>query len=401
MYKANLGALAVGAFSILATAWSGAAAGADISSTPAAAGDLVEIVVTAQKRSERLQDIPLSVSAVTEQSLKNQGITQFTDLVSREPGLHLSEDNTQSTFTIRGISSSTSADTTSATAGIYIDDFPLYDTWFRFASPDIHLFDVERVEVLRGPQGTLYGATSLSGSVRIITNKPDLDAFGASFEGTGSSTDGGKGNYEANGMVNIPLIDGKLGLRAVAYARGEGGYVDNLFRGSNVNGAQSYGGRFFLDGHPSDDWNILWSVFIQHDVHDDQDGTYYYPPPGSDYSDFNSVLPTRVQSDLFVSTLAVDKKLGADDLNVTATVGYDQSQNVGDGTPISAALGFPIPTPFAQPSHAHNDTLEARYTSDASQDLRYIVGFYYNTRYRTLQQDAAQPALAPVFGTST
>lgn len=401
MIKTNLGMLAIGAVTTLAAAWSGAAASADFSGTAAVPTDLVEIVVTAQKRSERLQDIPLSVSAVTEQSLKNQGITQFTDLVSREPGLHLSEDNTQSTFTIRGISSSTSADTTSATAGIYIDDFPLYDTWFRFASPDIHLFDVERVEVLRGPQGTLYGATSLSGSVRIITNKPDLDSFGASFEGTGSSTDGGKGNYEANGMVNIPLIDGKLGLRAVAYARGEGGYVDNLFRGSNVNGAQSYGGRLFLDGHPSDDWNILWSVFIQHDVHDDQDGTYYYPPPGSSNTDFNSVLPTRVQSDLFVSTLAIDKKLGADDLNVTATVGYDQSQNVGDGTPISTALGFPIATPFAQPSHAHNDTLEARYTSDASQGLRYIVGFYYNTRYRTLQQDAAQPALAPVFGTGS
>jgi iron complex outermembrane recepter protein len=374
---------------------------ADVSGGASSApSDLVEIVVTAQKRSERLQDIPLSVSAVTEQSLNEQGITQFTDLVSREPGLHLSQDNTQSTFTIRGISSSTSADTTSATAGIYIDDFPLYDTWFRFASPDIHLFDVERVEVLRGPQGTLYGATSLSGSVRIITNKPDLNAFGAKFEGTGSSTDGGKGNYEANGMVNIPLIDGVLGVRAVAYARGEGGYIDNVLRGANVNGKQSYGGRLDVAAQPAEDWNILWSLFIQHDVHDDQDGSFYYPPPGQTNLDLNSVLPTRVQSDLFVSTLAVDKKLGANDLNVTATVGYDQSNNLGDGTPISTALGFPIPTPFAQPSHAHNDTLEARFSSDASQSLRYIVGLYYNTRYRTLQQDADQAALAPVFGTS-
>ena len=380
-----------------------AANASDLSNSDAATAapaELTEIVVTAQKRSERLLDIPLSVSAITEQSLKDQGITQFIDVVSREPGLHLSEDNTQSTFTVRGISSSTSADTTSATAGIYIDDFPLYDTWFRYASPDIHLFDVERIEVLRGPQGTLYGATSLSGSVRIITNKPNLDEFGAEFEGTGSSTDGGRGNYEANGMVNIPIIPGELGIRAVAYARGEGGYIDNVLRGSNVNGKQSYGGRFDIDAHPAEDWNLLWTFWIQHDVHDDQDGSYYFPPPGETTTSFNSVLPTRVQTDLFVSTLALDKKLGADDFNVTATVGYDQSNNVGDGTPISTALGFPVPTPFAQPSHSHNDTLEARYTSDAGQPVRYIVGLYYNTRYRTLQQDADQPVLAPVFGTS-
>ena len=90
-----------------------------------------------------------------------------------------------------GISTSTVAQLTAPTAGAYIDEYPVYDTWYRVTSPDLRIFDVERIEVLRGPQGTLYGATSLAGSVRIITNKPNLVSAGAKFEGTLSGTAGG------------------------------------------------------------------------------------------------------------------------------------------------------------------------------------------------------------------
>ena len=376
-----------------ATAQSGAAASSG-------GGTVAEVVVTAQKRTERLQDVPLSVSAVTERNMVQQGITRFTDIVSREPGLHLSEDSTQSTFTVRGISSSTSADTTSSTAGIYVDDYPLYDTWFRYTSPNVTLFDVQRVEVLRGPQGTLYGATSLSGSIRIITNKPNLDQYQGSFEATGSSTDGGDGNYAVSAMVNAPIVDGKLGIRAVAYDRSDGGWIDDPVRGAtNINGQSDYGGRFYVGVKPAPDWNIVASVMYQHDLHDDQGATYYSPPAGQNVNDFNSVLPTRTQSDLIVGSLSVDKQLGAANLNVTATLGYDGSHNIGDGTPISAALGVPVATPFAQPSHSRSDIVEVRYTSDASQPFRYVLGAYFNTRYRSLRQYADQPDLAPFFGT--
>lgn len=363
------------------------------------ASELAEVVVTAEKRTERLQDVPLSITAVTEQSLNQQGIIQLNDLVSRVPGLHLSQDSTQSDFTVRGIASSTTAGTTSATAGVYIDNYPLYDTWDRFGSPDIHLFDVQRVEVLRGPQGTLYGATSLAGMIRIITNKPDLDAFDAAFEGTGSSTEGGRANYDANGMVNIPLVDGKLAIRAVAYSQGQGGYIDNVLRGSDVNGEQSSGGRLLVAAQPAEDWNIQWELLAQHDLHHDQNASYYFPSPGRTDSDFNSVLPTRTQSDLLVSVLTVDKKLGGDDLNFSATAAHNEVHVSDDFTPLATLLGAPSPTPISEPSHADIETLEVRYASDAAKPLRYIIGAYYDTRYRILAQNAEQSALTPLYGT--
>jgi outer membrane receptor protein involved in Fe transport len=383
-----------------ATAAGAADAATDDIARATAPSEVTGVVVTATKRSERLQDVPLSVTAITAKSIDEQGISSLGDYVTRSPGLHLSEDGTQSTFTVRGISSSTSADTTSSTAGIYVDDYPLYDTWFRFASPDLRIFDVDRIEVLRGPQGTLYGATSLSGSVRIITAKPNLNGFGAKVEATGATTDGGEASYALNAMVNIPIIADKLGLRAVAYSREDGGYIDNPVRGrKNVNSQSVYGGRLYVSARPSETLGILASVTYQHDLHDDNGGSYYFPPAGRSVTDFNSVLPTRVKSELLIGSLVIDQQLGAGDLNISATLAYDQSDNIGDGTPISTAFGLPIPTPFTQPSRSRSKIVEARYTSDPSQPFRYVAGVYFNTRYRTLLQNADQAALAPFFGT--
>ena len=204
------------AFCISATAQAQTAEprGADQPADEAASTD---IVVTAQKRSERLQDVPLSVSAFSEKAIEDQGIKSIQDYASRSAGVRFAQEGTQSSISMRGISTSTVTQLTAPTAGVYIDDYPVYDTWYRFTSPDLCIFDVERIEVLRGPQGMLYGATSLAGSVRIITNKPDLGATGAKFEGTLSGTAGGGANADLNAMINLPLATDKLGLRAVGY----------------------------------------------------------------------------------------------------------------------------------------------------------------------------------------
>lgn len=387
------------AIGVLTLASTATAAEAEQAAT-AQQGDVDEVVVTAQKRSERLQDVPLSVTAITERSIEAQGIDSFGDYIVRTPGLRLSEDSTQSTFTVRGISSTTSADTTSATAGIYIDDYPVYDTWFRFASPDVRIFDVERIEVLRGPQGTLYGATSLSGSIRIITAKANLGDFGAKLELSGATTDGGDGSYALNGMVNIPLIQDRLAVRAVGYVRQDGGYIDNVTRGeSNVNTKEVYGGRLYVGADLGGGWNLLGSVFYQHDLAKDQGASYYFPPAGRSTTDFNSVLPTRIESEYLVGSLVIDKDIGDGNLNLSATWAYSASDNVGDGTPIPSLLGLPIATPFYQPSRSRSQTLEARYSSDPTQSFRYVIGAYFNSRYRTLEQNAYQPALIPFVGT--
>ncbi|CAN5125338.1 TonB-dependent receptor [soil metagenome] len=362
---------------------------------------LDEIVVTAQKRSERLQDVPLAISAFTEETIEQQGIDRIDDYASRAAGVRVSRDGSQANFTIRGIASATGSDTTSATAGIYIDDYPIYDTWFRFSSPDLRIFDVERIEVLRGPQGTLYGATSLAGSIRIITNKPDLDRVEGKFEGGLATTDGGDMSYAANGMFNTPLMDGRLGLRGVAYVREDGGYVDNPVRGeSNVNQNHSYGGRLYLSAEPSDTVSLIASLAYQHDEQDDQGATYYYPPAGRSNFDWNSYLPAIVRSDLLIANASANIELGSGNLNLSATYGENSSRNQSDATFISTLFGAPALTNQLAPSDSDTRILEARYTSDATGPFRYTLGAYYNSRHRTVEQQIFQDALIPIWGTN-
>lgn len=369
--------------------------------SPDAVSVLDEVVVTAQKRSERLQDVPLSISAFTEERIEQQGITSIDDYASRSAGVRLSRDGTQASFTVRGISSTTGADTTSATAGIYVDDYPLYDTWFRFSSPDLHIFDVQRIEVLRGPQGTLYGATSLAGSIRIITNKPDFDETQFKFDGTLSSTEGaGDANYSANAMINVPLIQDRLAFRAVGYLKDEAGYVDNPVRGeTDVNGRRSYGGRLYLSARPTETLNLLASLTVQHDKQDDQSATYYSAPAGRSNSDWKAAVPTRIDADFLVASVSADQDLGGGNFNITATYGENKADISGDATPYSTLLGVPLPTPAYQPTNSDTKILELRYTSAATGPFRYVVGAYYNERSRDLLQQFAQPLLAPVFGT--
>jgi iron complex outermembrane receptor protein len=379
---------------------SGATAQQD-ASVPQDDAQNAEIVVTAQKRTERLQDVPLSITAFTERTIEQQGITGIEDYAARSPGVALSRDGNQASFSVRGIKSTGGADTTSATAGIYVDDYPIYDTWFRFSSPDLRIFDVGRIEVLRGPQGTLYGATSLSGSIRIITNKPDLGGFGAKFEGTLSTTDGaGAANYAANAMVNVPLATDKAGIRAVGYYRSDSGYLDYPVQGTkDANDTRSYGGRVYLSVAPTETLNLLASVTYQHDAQDDQSATYYYPPAGRTIDQWNSMLAVRTRSDLFIASLSADQELGGGNLNLTANYGTNKSRNQFDASPYSAALGFPLATPLVQPSKSNTKILEARYTSAATGPFRFVLGAYYNSRYRDFRQEAYQPAIAPVFGT--
>lgn len=359
-----------------------------------------DIVVTAQKRSERLQNVPLSVSAFSEKAIEDQGIRSIQDYASRSAGVRFAQEGTQSSISVRGISTSTVAQLTAPTAGVYIDDYPVYDTWYRVTSPDLRIFDVERIEVLRGPQGTLYGATSLAGSVRIITNKPNIDSAGAKFEGTLSGTAGGGTNADLNAMINVPVVADKLGMRVVAYARKDPGYVDNVVQGQkNVDDRRTYGGRFYLRAQPNETLNVLATVTYQHDAQDDSPATYYAPPPGRNVDEFESLVPTRTRSSLFFATLSGDQELGGGNLSLTATYGENRSKNFLDWSQFAGLLGAYQPTVVYQPSVSKTKIVELRYTSSSSGPIRYVLGAYYNTRGRSLRQQANQSALIPRFGT--
>ncbi len=192
----------------------------------ARAQPLEEIVVTAQKREERLQDVPVSISAFNTRQLERMGVEEFADYARMVPGLAFTNGGPGvQEFYIRGISSVAGNPTTQ----FYIDETPQSAsnagaTQIRGADPRV--FDMERLEVLRGPQGTLYGSSSMGGTIRVVTNRPRADRFESKVESTVSTTAGGSESLSLNGMLNLPLVEDRLALRMVGMLRNEGGYID-------------------------------------------------------------------------------------------------------------------------------------------------------------------------------
>src|ERR1700744_2413541 len=183
--------------------------------TAAAASEgapLSELIITAQKRSSTVQQTPISISAVGADELEARGMVDFSALAAATPNVSLkSEGPGQTEIELRGMAASGG---NSPTVGFYLDDIPL-------TAPagaqngtvviDPTIYDLNRVEVLRGPQGTLYGSGSMGGTVRLITNQPDPDEYHASLQSTLSGTEGGGFNHNDNFMVNLPLIEDKIG----------------------------------------------------------------------------------------------------------------------------------------------------------------------------------------------
>jgi iron complex outermembrane recepter protein len=197
------------------------AADAESSNEP----QMQEVTVTATRREEVLSKVPISVSAYTQDSMDQLGIRDFTDVARYTPGVQIDSGQTNA-ISIRGISSSGGAGTT----GIYIDDTPIQIRALGF-NPDDTLpktFDMDRVEVLRGPQGTLFGAGSEGGTVRYIMTQPSTTKASGYARAEVSYTQGGTPNYEAGVAYGAPLVDGNLGFRVSAWYRRDGGWIDRV-----------------------------------------------------------------------------------------------------------------------------------------------------------------------------
>ncbi len=188
----------------------------------AAADAGFDIIVTATRQSQLLSRVPVSVSAMTEETLEQKGIKSFEDVARFTPGVDFSSGSNK--ISIRGISSGAGAGTT----GIYLDDTPIQMRGLGFSADDSlpGIFDVERVEVLRGPQGTLFGAGSEGGTVRYITPQPGLQDYSGFARAEVSQTQHGGANYEIGAAVGGPLVVDKIGFRASAWHRRDGGWVD-------------------------------------------------------------------------------------------------------------------------------------------------------------------------------
>lgn len=192
---------------------------------------LEEVVVTATKQEASLQDVPVAVSALTEESLNQRGVSNFSDYLIELPNVSAGGAGPgQSTMYIRGVASTTPNLTTSGVAGLspnvalYLDEQPMAQPGRNL---DIYITDINRVEVLAGPQGTLFGASSQAGVVRLITNKPDPSGFYGRVQAGASTMKDGEANYNINAMLNIPLSD-NFAIRGVVYTDEKGGYIDNV-----------------------------------------------------------------------------------------------------------------------------------------------------------------------------
>lgn len=227
-------------------------------------GALEEIIVTASKRSESLQDVPVSVTAMSQEQLDNLGVNNFEDFARTQASLgYTSVGANKLKLIVRGLSEGPPENTdyqVQSTVGIYIDETPITSA---VATPDLHIVDMERIELLRGPQGTFYGAGSMGGTLKMVTAKPNLDGFAARLEGTYATIDGGDDDNELSGMANIPLGD-KNALRLVAYTKEDGGFIDNTATGAeDWNTIETTGGRVSWMLQPNDVWNVLASYIHQ------------------------------------------------------------------------------------------------------------------------------------------
>jgi iron complex outermembrane receptor protein len=251
---------------------------ATAASADAAGGGLQEVVVTARKREENLQDVPVSINVLTHKDLENLGIVQFDDYATKIPSISfISIGPGTQTFYMRGVSDGTTPNyaNTSAT-GFFLDDSSL--SWFG-VQPDLHLYDIERIEVLNGPQGTTFGASSMAGAVRYITNKPNVNTFSAGADFDGGRIQGGQQDWSEEAFINFPLIDGKLGLRISAFSASHGGFISNLlttrtwlngavsdnsqWAGHNFNRQHQEGGRVALKAVFSEAWSATFSYDYQ------------------------------------------------------------------------------------------------------------------------------------------
>ncbi|MFT5208470.1 MAG: iron complex outermembrane receptor protein [Flavobacterium sp.] len=223
-----------------------------------------EVVVTAQKRSENMQDVPISIVSLGTEALRERGIQNFVDYTQALPSVaiqrSLGAGSGYNRVYMRGIATAGDgqATTSQPSVGMYLDEMPITTIQ---GNLDIHMYDVARVESLSGPQGTLYGASSQAGTIRVITNKPEMSEFSASYSVEGNMVDGDDTGFAAEGFVNIPLTD-NMAIRLVGWSRSDAGYVDN------VRGTRTFAGRTSttLDDITLDNANIAKDNYNTQDV---------------------------------------------------------------------------------------------------------------------------------------
>jgi iron complex outermembrane recepter protein len=394
---------------------------------------LQEVVVTAERRESTVQKTPFSITAISGQQLESQGLTSMEDVAAQTVGVSMRTSGPgQTEYDMRGTTSSGGA---FATTGFYLNDVPLASPASSFTGHvaiDPDLFDLNRIEVLRGPQGTLYGAGSMGGTVRLVTNEPNLNHFEGASDGTvGGTADGGP-NWGADLMLNFPLVDDRLALRVVATDKYDDGWIDRavvqpfpIGPGGACGWESCTRGNVLagpvVDSFPRSNWERLSGargelLFQATDSLTFDLLTFYQRitmgafsevdnPPGIDYlsryQPFNIPEPFSDNFRIFAGTIT--QELGF--ANLTSATSYwhrdsnwtsDISENFQNFT--ATAFGFTpmVPLPYWNNDPSSQWSEELRLTSTGSGPFQWVVGGFFSNFYSAFQQYVANPAYAAI-----
>ncbi|MEO7135215.1 MAG: TonB-dependent receptor [Vicinamibacterales bacterium] len=353
------------------------------------ASDGDEIVVTANKlKAQTLQDVPASIRVLTADTLEDANIQEFEDYVRMVPGLTFKDQGPgEKTIVTRGLVS-----TGAATTALYFGETNV--TAFNDGegggrNVDFKLFDLERIEVLRGPQGTQYGASALGGVIRLLPAKPNLKTIKAGVEGQYSHTRFGGNNYELNGFLDIPLVNDVLGIRLVGWHVNNSGFIDNIrLDNKNINDEQTTGGRVTLLFKPTDDFKVTALAMIQNQ--DIGDGTRFNRV-GDAALTFPGETPFVVEGDLQVTDFTVNNRVDDPRIfsltgdysfswgNIVATTNYYQRDITFnfDSTPILLFFGVPIKAVSSFPEDRRTWSNELRFSSRFDGPFQLLAGLYY------------------------
>jgi iron complex outermembrane receptor protein len=405
-------------------------------------GQLEEIVVTAMKRLTTELNTPISLTAVSEKDIQERGVTDFTELAQSIPGVSMrTAGPAQTEFEMRGMSSFGG---NSPTVGFYLDDVPVSGPSFGTNGKvviDPNLYDLNRVEVLRGPQGTLYGSGSMGGTIKLIPNAPNLQEFVASAEAIMGDTDGGGFNHGENVMVNIPFGGGTAALRIVGSDSHASGWIDRIVIANgefplemNPNGsinpsgtvrgdvlaapvAADYKGvnsedqesvRASVLWKPTDRLSITPSILYQRSQQPGLGNIDSDPGTNAHYEPLN--VPESLVDRFNLYSVNVQYSFDAFDINSTTSQWYRESDTLEDGseslqwalglTSFSTSTGGIGPVSTLEEDKTQQTSEEIRFTSSGDSKFKWLVGYFYSDFGSVDDFSQVVPGAAPLYGSS-
>ncbi len=395
-----------------------------------AASDPTEIIVTAQKRSENLQNVPISIQALGTKKLDELNIASFDDYAKVLPSVSFQSFGPgQTQLSFRGITSGGDGlhGGSQPTAALYLDEVPVTTI---AGAVDLHVYDIARVEALSGPQGTLFGSSSLAGTLRIIPNKPDTKGFSGRIDVTGNKVGKGTGGGSAEGFVNIPLSD-RAAVRLMAFYQHDGGYIDNVpgtrtytlgddnpatnvtinnakFVKDNFNTTDTMGGRAALKVDLDDNWTIQPSVLYQNQK---AHGAFLFDPRQGDLrvTDYANSLNRDAWA---LATLTIQGKIGTWDLTYAGGYFDRKVENQADYSEYSVAYdsfqggnytNFPTATGYLDPTqlvHNHDNytkqSHELRIATPSGDRLKLVAGLFFQRQTDAIVADYFIKGLAAI-----